>query len=147
MIVTSRDIQPGGTIPRHYTCDGEDQSPNLAWSEIPSGTQSFVLIVHDPDAPAKDWLHWLVINIPKDIQQIETGSVPAGAQQLPNDFGRVTWGGPCPPRGVHRYFFEVYALDVPQLNAGNLTEVKQQLVQHGLAAATLMATYTRTQQR
>lgn len=143
MILTSSSIQHEKNIPSKFTCDGEDRSPDLSWSDVPDGTRSFILIVHDPDAPAKDWLHWLVVDISATTRSVAAGVVPAGGRQLPNDFQRVEWGGPCPPNGVHRYFFELYAVDVPTITAGSLDEVKSQLSKHCLATATLVGTYQR----
>lgn len=99
------------TIPVKYTCDGEDVSPGIEVSEIPSGTASLAIVVEDPDAPSGTWVHWLVWNIPvsEDFVRIEEDSVP-GVLGI-NDFGKLEYGGPCPPSGIHRYFFKVYALD------------------------------------
>jgi len=101
---------PGDSIPRKYTCDGADVSPPLVWSGLPEGTVSLALIVDDPDAPAGDWVHWLLYNLPAHLS-----GLPEGAQGL-GDEGANSWGsrgyrGPCPPRGKpHRYFFKLFAL-------------------------------------
>ena len=96
------------TIPRKYTCQGEDVSPPLTVEGIPPGTKSLALIVDDPDAPMGTWVHWVVFNIPPSAQ-IEENTIPG--IQGHNDFGRNDYGGPCPPSGTHRYFHKLYALD------------------------------------
>ena len=115
--LTSSAFEEGGEIPRRHTCDGEDVSPELSWSDAPEGTAAFVLIVHDPDAPRGDFVHWLVL----DFTGSATGALPEGFGSSPdaprqgtNDFGRIGYGGPCPPSGpAHRYVFELYALSAP----------------------------------
>lgn len=108
LIVRSSVLSKGEMIPPKYTCDGENISPPLSIDNIPEKTKSLVLIVDDPDAPNGTWVHWVVWNIdPKG--EIAENSVP-GIEGL-NDFNRHSYGGPCPPSGVHRYFFKVYALN------------------------------------
>lgn len=111
MKISSPAFQNNEIIPRRYTCDGENISPPLAFEEIPEGTQSLLLIVDDPDAPRGTFLHWLVFNISPQTKFIEENSLPNGARLGKNDFGRLTYGGPCPPYGVHRYYFKLFALD------------------------------------
>jgi Raf kinase inhibitor-like YbhB/YbcL family protein len=106
--ISSKAFTHNGFIPSRYTCDGDDVSPPLEIGEIPKGTTSLTLIVEDPDAPGGTWLHWLVYNVPP-VRRIVEDQVP-GDQGL-NDFGRISYGGPCPPSGLHRYCFKVYALD------------------------------------
>lgn len=98
-------------IPSKYTCDGEDLAPELTISEVPKEAKELVLIVDDPDAPMGTWVHWLLYNIPVQTTKIDAKNLPAGAKQGMTDFGRVGWGGPCPPSGTHRYFFKLYAID------------------------------------
>jgi Raf kinase inhibitor-like YbhB/YbcL family protein len=105
------------SIPSKYTCEGQDISPPLAWGEPPEGTQSFALIVDDPDAPGGMFTHWVIFNVPSDYRELPE-AVPtqdrlsSGALQGKNDFGRIGYGGPCPPPGhPHRYRFTLYALD------------------------------------
>lgn len=148
MQLTSSQFSHQGTIPQRYTCDGEDVSPPLTWSDAPTNTQSFVLIVRDPDAPAKpEWTHWIIKNIPATVTAVAENTVPAGGVEVMNDFGRVAWGGPCPPDGEHRYFFEVYALDVVEVVSDTLADVEMAMEGHVLAKAELMATYQRSRQQ
>ncbi len=119
----------GGMIPKTFTCNGLDHSPPLAWSGVPDSARSLVLICDDPDAPAGTWSHWVAFNLPIQLKGLKEavpademmpgafmqGSPPAGekleARQGKNDFGKVGYGGPCPPSGTHRYFFRLYALN------------------------------------
>lgn len=145
MQLSSSTFTHQGTVPPQYTCDGQDMSPPLAWSGAPAGTQSFVLVVRDPDAPAKaEWIHWVVKNIPATVAAVAENTVPAGGIEVANDFGRVAWGGPCPPDGQHRYFFEVYALDVAEVAGDTLPAIEAAMEGHVLDKAELMATYRRS---
>ena len=108
MKLTSPAFQHNQMIPKKYTCQGQDVNPQLAIENIPEGTKSLVLIVDDPDAPMGTWVHWVVYNIPVQ-NAIAEASVPGS--QGSNDFGKVDYGGPCPPSGTHRYFHKIYALD------------------------------------
>ncbi|MEM0465318.1 MAG: YbhB/YbcL family Raf kinase inhibitor-like protein [Candidatus Pacearchaeota archaeon] len=101
----------GDFIPRKYTCDGIDVNPEIKIINSPEKARSFVLIVDDPDAPRGDWVHWVLYNIPSSVEIIEENSIPKGALQGMNDFGKVRYNGPCPPSGKHRYFFKLYAID------------------------------------
>jgi len=98
-------------IPEKYGCAGENINPPLLISNTPEGTKSLVLIVDDPDASAGDWVHWILWNIPASVTKIEENSVPKGALQGINDYEKNKYFGPCPPQGIHRYFFKLYALD------------------------------------
>jgi hypothetical protein len=113
--IESPAFQNRADMPREYTCEGGNIPPPLQWKNPPAGTQSFVLIVDDPDAPdpkapQRTWVHWLVYNIPAKSQRLDQ-KIPAGAQTGLNDFQEAAWGSPCPPRGKHRYFYKLYALD------------------------------------
>jgi Raf kinase inhibitor-like YbhB/YbcL family protein len=108
LAVRSPAFSDMGMIPSKYTCEGENVSPPLEIGQVPMEARSLALIFEDPDAPAGNWLHWLVWNIPV-THVIQEGDIP-GEQGL-NDFGRRAYGGPCPPSGTHRYHFKVYALD------------------------------------
>jgi Raf kinase inhibitor-like YbhB/YbcL family protein len=148
--ITSAAFAPQASIPRLYTCDGEDISPPLSWSDPPEGTQSLALICDDPDAPVGTWVHWVLFNIPADKRFLPE-SVPAqdqlsdGSLHGRNSWRRRDYGGPCPPGGTHRYFFKLYALDTTLgLEAG---ATKQQVLSamegHILAQTELVGTYNR----
>lgn len=115
--IESTAFKEGESIPSRFTCESEDISPALSWTEPPAGTRSFVLIVEDPDAPGGIWTHWVVYNLPPRVQQMpenvaKQDHVPGGGLQGVNSFGHAGYGGPCPPPGsAHRYFFRLYALD------------------------------------
>lgn len=116
MKIKSSAFNDGERIPKKYTCDGEDVSPPLTWDDIPEGTVTLALISDDRDAPSKTWTHWLIFNIPPELNGLpegveKVGEFENGIMQGFNDFGRIGYGGPCPPSGVHRYFFKLYALD------------------------------------
>jgi Raf kinase inhibitor-like YbhB/YbcL family protein len=117
--VTSKSFPPNGHIPVDYTCDGKDISPQLTWSSPPPATKSLVVVVDDPDAPSGVFTHWVTFNLPADSLQLAEALDPAtlGARVGLNDFGNTRYAGPCPPKGqMHRYRYEVIALDAP-LNA------------------------------
>jgi hypothetical protein len=137
-------------IPVKYSCDGENVSPPLAWSDPPEGTQSFALINDDLDAPGGIWIHWVLYNIPGDSRGLDE-AIPAqdelgdGSQHGENSWGRFDYGGPCPPGGTHRYFFKLYALDIV-LNLGvgaDKGTLLETMEGHILAEAELMGTYAR----
>jgi len=112
MKLTSPAFEYNAFIPKKFTCEGEDVSPELSIEGVPSEAKSLVLIMDDPDAPPKVWEHWTVINIPPTTTSIPENTAPGG-KQLTNDFKKVEWGGPCPPPGkVHHYNFKLYALDM-----------------------------------
>jgi hypothetical protein len=142
MKITTTAFEPQRPIPTKYTCDGEDVNPELTIGDIPSEAKSLVLIVDDPDAPGKTWLHWLVYDI-EPTTSISEDSVPG--QEGKNDFSRTSYGGPCPPGGEHRYFFRLYALDTTlELGGGaDRSTVEKAMDGHVLASAELMGTYSR----
>ncbi len=152
MEIRSSVFKNGGTIPVKYTCDGDDVSPPLSWSGVPSGTKSFVLIMDDPDAPMGTWVHWVIYNIPASVTSLPEAVPPDkklkdGTLQGKNSWGRIGYGGPCPPppTGAHRYFFKLYALDaVLKAGAGlSKDEVLRLIEGHILATAELMGKYSR----
>jgi len=152
LTLTSPAFPTGGEIPRKYTCDGEDVSPPLEWGAPPQGTQSLVLIMDDPDAPAGVWDHWLLYNLPADMRGLPEGASiaidPASGRISrlgTNSWGKQEYGGPCPPSGTHRYFFRLYALDTTlNLAAGaNKAQVLAAMAGHVLAQGELMGTYRR----
>ncbi len=143
MRVTSHSFNDGDMMDLKYTCDGNDISPQLSWS-VPEGTRSFALSCIDPDAPMGDFIHWLVYNIPAGVSEIpEGGPLPESAVEVRNDFGRKHYGGPCPPSGIHRYFFTVYALDTDKLNIDNKDEFLQEVEKHSISKSWIMGRYTR----
>lgn len=139
----------GGSIPKRYTCEGEDASPQIRWSGEPPSTKSFALIVDDPDAPAGTWVHWLQYEIPGSVHELPEQMRPAQIGLAgTNSFGKPGYGGPCPPRGhgPHRYYFRLYALDTPQLglNAGVKREqLEHAMKSHVIAQAEYMGRYER----
>ncbi len=143
MILKSKDFQNEGMIPSYFTCDDKDVSPHLSWMDPPEGTKSFALIVDDPDAPMGTWVHWFICNISPNTRDIQQGMIPQGAQQVKNDFGKLNYGGPCPPRGVHRYFFKLYALNVDTLEGVNENNFYQKVEEHKIGEAILMGKYNR----
>ncbi|MBU1090607.1 MAG: YbhB/YbcL family Raf kinase inhibitor-like protein, partial [Candidatus Omnitrophica bacterium] len=108
--ITSPDFMHNQSIPKKFTCQGDDINPTLVIESILEGTKSLALIVDDPDAPMGNWDHWIVYDIEPSVVRIEEDSIP-GKQGM-NDFKRLNYGGPCPPSGTHRYFFKIYALDL-----------------------------------
>jgi Raf kinase inhibitor-like YbhB/YbcL family protein len=143
----SSAFEPGGDIPTKYTCDSHDVSPPLEWNGTPGGTQSFALICDDPDAPRGTWSHWVLYNIPPDVTRLAEGVQGLqGAAEGRNDFGRMGYGGPCPPRGpAHRYYFRLYALNTRLDLPANPTrkQVMDQIQNHIVAQAELMGHYGR----
>lgn len=137
-------------IPSKYTCDGEDVSPSLQWSDPPEGTRSFALIMDDPDAPRGTWIHWVLYDLPAETRTLPE-AIPAatnlsdGGRHGKNSDRKKGYGGPCPPSGTHRYFFKLYALDTPLgLSPGaSKKRLLRAMEGHILAQAELMGTYTR----
>ena len=151
LAVSSAAFQEGGKIPASYTCEGRDVSPALTWGEPPAGTQSFALIMDDPDAPGGVFTHWVLFNLPADSRELPE-AVPTqpqlsdGSLQGKNDFGKTGYGGPCPPSGrPHRYQFTLYALDQTlDLKAGASKKQAIDAMQgHILAQGRLTGTYQR----
>lgn len=148
----------GGMIPRKYTCDGEDVSPPLAWSNVPEAARSLVLICDDPDAPAGTWTHWVLFNLPAEVTalserlppegdvQVASGGAEHAARQGRNDFGKLGYGGPCPPSGTHRYYFRLCALDTTlSLKPGaSRKQVLGAMEGHVLAQGQVMGRYARS---
>ncbi len=150
--LTSPAFAEGQPIPAKYTCDGANVSPALAWRGVPGGACNLVLLCDDPDAPAGTWLHWLLYDLDASFSSLPEG-VPAqetvsanGARQGRNDFKKIGYGGPCPPRGKpHRYFFRIYALDSELLLKPGLdrASVERAMQGHIIAQGQLMGTYQR----
>ncbi|MDE3179611.1 MAG: YbhB/YbcL family Raf kinase inhibitor-like protein [Acidobacteriota bacterium] len=141
----------GGFVPARYTCSGANISPALAWSGVPPGARSFVLIVTDPDAPGRTWVHWVAFNLPANMRSLperipKGDEIRGGGAQGVNDFRFRGYGGPCPPPGkAHRYFFRLYALNIrlSLLPGSTKAEVEQSMRSHILAEGELMARYGR----
>ena len=151
LVLRSSVIESGATIPRDYTCDGRDVSPPLRWDNVPAGTGCFALICDDPDAPMGTWVHWVIYNIPAAATRL-TEAIPAneqlkdGSLQGSNDFGRIGYGAPCPPRGkVHRYYFRLYALDdkLPEAAGISKQSLLRRMEGHILESAELFGVYGR----
>jgi hypothetical protein len=149
--LTSPAFAAGDTIPGVHTCDGRDVSPPLRWTAGPEATASWALICDDPDAPGKTWVHWVLYDLPAEIRTLPESVSPQdtlenGARQGKNDFGRIGYGGPCPPRGKpHRYYFRLYALDTllglpPRATKA---DVEKAMKGHVLAQGELVGTYGR----
>jgi|SRR5581483_2920411 Raf kinase inhibitor-like YbhB/YbcL family protein len=141
--VTSPAFADGESIPQKFTCSGENISPALEWSNAPTGTKSFALIVDDPDAPGGTFTHWVAYDIPASQTNIAEGANAAGVGGK-NSGGTSRYMGPCPPLGEHRYVFVLYALDVDSLGLGpdaTKTQLVTAMQGHILAQATLMGRY------
>ncbi len=154
MILTSPSFENNQDIPRTHTCDGNDTSPALSWSNVPEATKTFVLIVDDPDAPDPSdpkmtWVHWVLYNIPSDINRLPEGvkekDLPPGTLSGLNDWKKTGYGGPCPPIGKHRYFHKLYALDttLPDLSRAAKTDLEKAMEGHVLSASELIGLYSR----
>jgi len=150
LTVQSASFKSNDMIPPEYTCDGTNISPHIKWSGAPEGTKSFALLCDDPDAPVGDWVHWIAYNIPSNVSELPEHFLVKGGQ-LPgvkggtNDFGRLEYGGPCPPSGVHRYFFKIFALDAPlSISEGaKKADLLKSMEGHILARGELIGKYTR----
>ena len=148
MMITSPAFDQGGSIPAEYTCQGQNSSPALAWSEVPAGTKSLALICDDPDAPVGTFIHWVLYNIPADATGLPAGitsqeALENGAMQGVNGARKSGYTGPCPPSGTHRYYFKLYALDkVLDLKPGaTRDQLLQAMEGHILAQGQLMGRY------
>jgi Raf kinase inhibitor-like YbhB/YbcL family protein len=143
--LTSSAFKNGTTIPAQYGCHGADISPPLKWKNVPEKTQSFVLIMDDPDAPMGTWDHWILFNLPSTTLDLEENikTLPAGTQVGKNSWPKVQYGGPCPPDKMHRYYFKLYALDTKlDLPSGvDKLTVEKAMEKHILEETVLMGTY------
>ena len=155
LTITSSAFTEHGSIPVEYTCDGEDASPPLSWSGVPSRTRGLALIVDDPDAPDPAaprtiWVHWVLYNLPSDSTGLAAGvartALPRGTREGRNDWHRTGYRGPCPPVGRHRYRFTLYALDIelPDMDEPSKTQLLKAVQGHVIADATLAGTYRRS---
>jgi Raf kinase inhibitor-like YbhB/YbcL family protein len=150
MELKSSAFDEGAMIPEKYTCDDIDISPPLNWTSGPQGTKTYAIICDDPDAPMGTWVHWVIYNLPEnqnelseDVPPVE--NLPSGAKQGRNDFGKIGYGGPCPPGGIHRYFFKIYALSEElNVDAGvTKSELLKEMEGHLLSEGQLMGRYKR----
>jgi Raf kinase inhibitor-like YbhB/YbcL family protein len=152
MKLTSPAFAHEAEIPRRYTCEGDDVSPPLAWTDLPPGTKSLALVVDDPDAPdpkapKMTWVHWVMYDLPPTAtglpEAVEAGQLPPGTKHGVNDWKRTGWGGPCPPIGRHRYYHKLYALDtvLGDLGTPKKAQLEQAMAGHILGRAELLGTY------
>ena len=156
--LSSDSFRHNEEIPSQYTCEGKDLSPQLSWSDPPENTVCYALIVDDPDAPdpkapKMTWVHWVLFNIPSSVRELPEGvtsdDLPQGTMEGVNDYHKLTYGGPCPPIGRHRYFFKLYALSKPIDTTRHLTksELENAMSTSILARAELVGTYEKKQKR
>jgi len=150
MIIESPAFKNGGRIPSKYSCDGADISPEIKWRDAPENAKSFALISDDPDAPMGVFTHWVIFNIPPSQNGLKEGietkpTLQNGSIQGKTDFGRIGYGGPCPPSGTHRYGFHLYALDTMlSLPPGSAKQQVLRAIQgHILAEAEIVGLYSR----
>ncbi len=149
--LTSTAFKNGEKIPRKHTCDGDDTSPPLSWSGAPNRTKSYTIILEDQDAPGGTFTHWVLYDLPATATGLlegagKEGNSREGSKQGINDFGHVGYGGPCPPKGAHRYIFRLYTLDIPGLNLkGRATkdEVLNATMGHVIFDTELIGIYSR----
>jgi Raf kinase inhibitor-like YbhB/YbcL family protein len=149
--LTSTAFRNSQPIPAKYSCEGGDVSPELKWEGAPAGTKNFALICDDPDAPGGTWVHWVLYGIPANAlgvpEKVKTGVDSVYTIQGVNDFGKVGYGGPCPPRGhgVHHYHFRLYALDTELNLAARVTrqQLDAAMKGHIIAEAELVGTFER----
>jgi len=155
MTLTSTAFRAGDAIPSAHTCEGADTSPALAWSGLPAGVKTLVLIVDDPDAPdpkapRTTWVHWVLYDMPATARGLGEGAarggLPAGTREGTNDWKRTGYGGPCPPVGRHRYFHKLYALDqaLGDLQTPTKAQVEKAMEGHILERVELVGTYQKT---
>ncbi|MGO9386869.1 MAG: YbhB/YbcL family Raf kinase inhibitor-like protein [Methanobacterium sp.] len=148
--IKSKVFEDGEPIPTKYTCSGVDVSPPLEWTSIPEDTESIGIICEDPDAPGGTWSHWIIFNLPADTMSLSEHIMSReimdnGAIQGLNDFGKVGYAGPCPPKGTHHYYYKIYALDV-KLDLPPRTSRKtflETINGHIIDQGQIMGTYTR----
>lgn len=155
-VLTSSVFENGGTVPRRYTCEGDDISPPLEWAGMPEGTKSLALIMDDPDvpdptAPKRVWVHWVLFNLPAESSGLAEGvggaDLPAGTLEGLNDWKKLGYGGPCPPIGKHRYFFKLYALDrmLEDVDQPTKRTLEKAMMGHVLGETKLVGVYKKHQ--
>lgn len=145
MKITSISFNDGGSIPSKFTCDGNKINPELSVADVPQNVKSLALIMSDPDVPQGTFIHWVMWNIPADIKTVSENSVPEGAGRGRNSANKNSYIGPCPPSGIHRYFFNLYALDtiLALPSSTGSQELQEAMNGHILDEAQLMGTYKR----
>lgn len=148
--LSSSAFGDGGMIPVKNTCDGANTSPSLRWTEVPSNTESIALLMEDPDAPGGNFVHWIIYNLPPGMKEIPENApkepiLDNDAQQGTNSFVKIGYSGPCPPRGTHRYYYRIYALDQSLSLESGATEreFRDAIKGHILADGELMGRYER----
>jgi Raf kinase inhibitor-like YbhB/YbcL family protein len=145
--LTSTAFEDGATIPREFSCDGDDISPPLAWTGVPADARSLALLVEDPDAPSGTFVHWTLFDIAPDTTFLEAAQVPEGAREGDNSFGDEGYGGPCPPEDdePHRYVFTLYALSAePGVDTGAAPEeVREAVADAAIARGQLIGRFGR----
>jgi hypothetical protein len=143
LTLTSPAFGEGDEIPVRYTCDGEDLPPALTWQDVPTGVETYALIMDDPDAPGRTWVHWVLYNIPGEARDLAGNEGISTSVQGENSWGNTGYGGPCPPSGEHRYYFKLYALDTQlELDGGADKEaVLAAMEGHVVAQGQLMGRY------
>jgi len=140
MILRSNAFENKEFIPEKYSCKGKDINPKLIWDNVPEETKSFALSVKDPDAPRGTFVHWLVYDIDKTVKEIEEDTIPG--KQVKNSFGKENYGGPCPPSGVHRYYFRLFALDTESLgDVKDMADFDEKVKIHTIEEAELMGKF------
>jgi Raf kinase inhibitor-like YbhB/YbcL family protein len=143
LIITSKAFAESEMIPSKYTCDAENISPEISWSKGPDNTKTYAMICDDPDAPSKVWVHWVVYNIPSNVEELNekfsTDSTYNNIVNGINDFKTLGYSGPCPPSGTHHYHFKIYALDCKlNLKAGSSkADLETAMKDHILASGIL----------
>lgn len=150
MKLISPSFRNGKAMPSKYTCDGANVSPAVVWADLPGRTRSLTLIVHDPDAPGGDWVHWVIFNMKPGMSGLGEGMPPEpvldqGIRQGMNDFNQIGYSGPCPPQGRHRYVFRLFALDseLPLLSGATRKQILAAMSGHILEESELCALYER----
>lgn len=142
--LTSSAFSEGQSIPAKFTCKGDNVNPPLTISDVPTEAKSLALIMHDPDAPAGDWVHWTAWNIAPNTTEIIENSTPTDAVQGKTSFDKAGYGGPCPPSGTHRYLFELYALDdrINLDNSADRNALVEAMAAHTIAKTSLTGLFS-----
>ena len=141
MKLISDNFKHNESMDKKFSFRADNISPHLKWEDAPDLTKSFALSCNDPDAPVGDWIHWLVCNIPADIDEFPQGG-PTPGTELKNDYGNGGYGGPAPPSGTHRYIFRIYALDVENLEGITKKNFMKEVKEHTIESAELIGLYS-----